>query len=445
MTLLSEITNAIGGTLIGDDAQFSNVSINSNGECEGRLFVALKGPNFDAHEFVDSAREQGAVAAMVTRNVDTELPIVRVPDTYLGLTHLAAWWRDKFDIPVVGVTGSAGKTTVKEMLGMVFAEFGNGVVTQGNLNNEIGVPLTLMRLTEQDQYAIIEMGMNHSGEIERLSQLVKPQVALINNAAAAHLEGLGSVEAVAYAKGEIFSGLSVEGVAIINSDDRYTDLWRNLASGRRVMTFGLNQDADVRADYSVSNDVVEMQVTAFDETFSLSLAAQGEHNVRNALAAIAVAKTLDLPTENIVTGLEKFRPATGRLEKIALPKMTLFDDSYNANPASVKAALDVLADQSDTTCVLGDMAELGASSQEAHRAVGEYAKQVGIKALWLCGRYANDVAAGFGSEATVFESQEELLAFVRAWEPHGAVLVKGSRSAQMERVVNVLQVQAGGS
>jgi UDP-N-acetylmuramoyl-tripeptide--D-alanyl-D-alanine ligase len=285
MMQLSQVCDAVGGVMFGDDCEFHNVSINTRDECTGRLFVALKGDNFDAHDYVAQAADAGAAALMVERSVESDLPVIQVASTHRSLLDLAAWWRAQFAIPVVAITGSAGKTTVKEMTASIFSEYGEGIATVGNLNNQIGVPLTLMRLKAQDRYAIVEMGMNHAGEIAVLSSVARPTVALITNAGAAHLEGLGTVAAVASAKGEIFDGLAEDGVAVINADDAFSEQWRVTAQGRKVVTFGLENAADISSTYKVLDGGLELLVTTPSEQFTVRLETVGEHNVRNALAA----------------------------------------------------------------------------------------------------------------------------------------------------------------
>jgi len=435
---LSQICDQVNGQLCGADVVLNNVSINTRADCKDRLFVALKGDNFDAHDYVHDAEQAGAAALMVERAVATDLPCVVVASTHRALCDLAAWWRSQFVMPVVGVTGSVGKTTVKEMLRAIFAELGQGVVTQGNLNNEIGVPLTLMDLATEDQYAIVEMGMNHAGEISRLSNLVKPTVAVINNAAAAHLEGLGTIDAVAKAKGEIFDGLSDDAVAIINQDDVYCEFWRNLVAEHKVVTFGLSKDADVFAEFCQHEGCLKLTVSALGNEFKVQLPAVGKHSVSNALAAIAVSMVADIPIEKIKSGLQKFKPANGRLNIVHYAHASIIDDSYNANPASMQAAIDVLAQYNDTTLIVGDMAELGSSAALQHRKLGELAKSSGIDALFVCGEFSEQVANGFGEGANRFAQQSDLIDHLLQSPPKGVALVKGSRSAKMERVVIAL-------
>lgn len=441
MMQLSQIAHAVNGELSGADVMLRNISINTRDECQGRLFVALKGENFDAHEFVSQAEQAGAGALLVERAVVTDLPVVMVKSTHQALANLATWWRSQFALPVIGVTGSVGKTTVKEMLACVFAELGQGVVTKGNLNNEIGVPLTLMGLEADDLYAVIEMGMNHAGEIARLSAMARPTIALVNNAAAAHLEGLGSIEEVAKAKGEIYQGLAIDGTAIINNDDEFASIWHELAQDHSIMTFGLSTDADVTADYEESRRGLLIKVKANGKKLKIKLNSAGEHSVRNALAAVAVSLAAKIPIKTIEAGLANFRPVSGRLNIEILADVELIDDTYNANPASMRAAIDVLVRSDDNLLVIGDMAELGAAAEAEHRLLGVQAKKRGVKALYVCGEYADLVAASFGSGAVAFSSQAALIERISSDQLSGTILVKGSRSAKMERVVDALHRQ----
>jgi len=435
MMQLSQVSNAVNGQLHGNDVFLKGAVIDSRGDCSDCLFVALDGERFDGHNFIRQAEDNGAVATIVEHRVDSSLPSVQVADSFQALKDLAAWWRAQFVLPVIGITGSVGKTSVKEMLASIFAGLGKGLVTHGNLNNEIGVPLTLMRLASDDQYAVIEMGMNHAGEIERLTNITKPTVALINNAAAAHLEGLGSIEAVAAAKGEIFSGLSDDGVAVINADDRFAPLWKDLAANRRVVEFGL-QDADVTASYQLRADGLDMQVSVFDECFELSLSLMGKHNVQNVLAAIAVATAANIPCETIAAGLNEYQPIGGRLNVLRINERVLIDDTYNANPASMQAAIETLAQFSNTTLILGDMGELGAASVQEHLHLGELASSNNIGRLFACGEFAEHSIKKFAGEAKSFPTQKELLEYLANTGVEAeAVLVKGSRSAKMENVV----------
>ena len=449
MMQLSQVSNAVSGQMFGADMGLNGVTINSREDCTNKLFIALVGDRFDSHDFLEQAKQQGSTAAIVERKsaiekTQPDLPFVLVKNSHQALTSLASWWRDQFEIPVIGITGSVGKTSVKEMLGAIFAVTGRGLVTQGNLNNEIGVPLTLLRLAEDDTYAIVEMGMNHAGEISRLTKITKPTIALINNAAAAHLEGLGSVQAVAEAKAEIFEGLSLDGIAVINADDKYASLWLDVIGARGCVTFGVDSQADITASYQLTTTGLSMQVKAFDEVFEISLPLIGKHNVMNILASIAVAFASNISIKSIITGLENYQPAAGRLNVSKVGSITLIDDSYNANPASMRAAIEVLGQFSDSTLIVGDMGELGSDSELEHKKLGEIATECGIHKVIAVGRYASLVVEKFNNESSVFSKQSQLIDYLTEHPiTKGAVLVKGSRSTKMENIVECLMKYHG--
>ena len=446
MMLLSQAAQVLGGQLIGQDVLFSAVSSDSRAITAGDLFVALQGPNFDGSAFVASAAQSGAVAALVNtasyRGGEPPCPVLLVEDTRLALGHLAAHWRAQFAIPVVAVTGSNGKTTVKEMLASILrvaAGSANAVLaTQGNLNNDIGVPLTLLKLRVLHRYAVIEMGMNHAGEIDYLTRLARPDVAIVNNAGSAHLAGLGSVEAVARAKGEIFNGLPPQGTAIINADDEYAPLWRELAGKRAAIEFGLEKNVAVHAQWRPQDYGAHADVNTPLGSFSALLQAPGVHNVRNALAATAAALALHTPLPAIAAGLEKFPGIAGRMQrKTALHGAVLIDDSYNANPSSLRAALKVLAQAAGKKIlVLGDMGELGDDAARLHGEIGAEARKMGIHKLFALGELSGYAVEKFGSGARHFERIEDLLATLEQdLDADTTVLVKGSRFMKMERVV----------
>lgn len=446
MLRLSEAALATGGRIVGGDAAFDAVSTDSRAIQAGDLFVALRGERFDGHDFVADCLQRGASAAMVDARQQTgeAAPLLVVEDTRLALGTLASYWRGKFTLPMAAVTGSNGKTTVKEMLASILrANSADDAVlaTQGNLNNDIGLPLTLFKLRAAHRYAVIEMGMNHPGEISYLTRLAKPSVALINNALPAHLEGLGSVEAVAHAKGEIFEGLADDGTAIINIDDRFAPLWKKLASPRKVLTFGLDHPAEVSADYHLHADSCEITLKTPQGTAAVRLPVPGVHNVRNALAAAAAATAMGVPLSAIVDGLQQYGGVKGRLQrKVGINGSAIIDDTYNANPASMRAAIDVLAAcPGQRVLVLGDMGELGETAAEMHREVGAYAKSAELDRLLVLGELSKEMAAGFGAGAQHFESPEALgAALNKQLTADTTVLVKGSRFMRMERVVALL-------
>lgn len=447
MLTLRETALALDGLLTGDaDIAFVRVTTDSRDIKPGDLYVALKGERFDGHDFAADALAQGAVAVLVERAVSGTHIVV--PDTLAALGKLAAYWRERMtDLKVIAVTGSGGKTTVKEMIATILiTRFGEEAVlaTRGNLNNHIGVPLTLLRLTAQHRFAVIEMGMNHFGEIDYLTHLARPDVAVVNNALRAHLEALGSVEGVARAKGEIFGGLKAGGTAVINADDANAALWSQLANGNRQLSFGLHT-ADMHA-----RDIVETAEGSefilgvpIDETRVL-LPAPGLHNVRNALAAAAGTYAAGLDVTQIAAGLRQYKGVKGRLErKVAANGAQVIDDTYNANPDSMRAAVDVLttlarAGGNPSILVLGDMGEVGPDAADLHAEIGKYAKEQGVQQLFTLGEQMANAASEFGNKHSA--ALEDLMATLQmAVTPDSLVLVKGSRFMRMERVVQALQ------
>ncbi len=442
---LSQAAAAINANHQGADVEFRGVSTDTRNLQENNLFIALAGPHFDAHEFVAQAQAQGASAAMLAQPVATALPTLEVTDTRSGLASLAATWRRRFSIPVIAVTGSNGKTTVKEMIAAILNQIGPTLVTQGNLNNDIGLPLTLLRLDAMHRFAVVEMGANHLGEIACLTEIARPGVALINNAGPAHLEGFGSLEGVARGKGEIFAGLDAHGTAIINADDAFSDMWRDLIGKCHCLTFGLEARADVSADWDMNSSETRLNLHTPAGHIEIRLALPGRHNVMNALAASAAALAAGAELADIKRGLETMQPVKGRLQiKLGLHGARVIDDTYNANPGSLSAALDVLAHSVIAKwLVLGDMAELGNDAQTLHAIAGQQARTLGIDRLFSVGDLSRLAAQSFGSSACHFATQDELIAALldelNAVQPAAvAVLVKGSRSAGMERVVAAL-------
>lgn len=445
MMRLSEAAVATQGQLHWQDVEFSGVSTDSRSVQPGDLFVALRGERFDGHVYAEECLNKGAAAVMVDENATALKPAVQVTDTRLALGHLAAHWRSKFNIPFAAITGSNGKTTVKEMLASILrAAAGKDelvLATQGNLNNDIGLPLTLLRLRPEHRFAVVEMGMNSEGEISYLTRLAKPTVALVNNATLAHLGGLGSVEAIARAKGEIFEGLAENGTAIINADDVFADFWRQLAATHEIMTFGLKNKADVRAAYKLGPDDIELTLQTPNGNAEVLLPAAGLHNVSNALAATAAALAMHIPLPLIAQGLTAFGGVKGRLQrKPGFNGALILDDTYNANPASMKAAIDVLAARTGTRLlVLGDMGELGSEAPKLHAEVGRYARQAGIEGLCTLGDFSSEMTQSFGTGASHFAAPETLAAELKSrMNTSTTVLVKGSRFMRMERVVSLI-------
>jgi UDP-N-acetylmuramoyl-tripeptide--D-alanyl-D-alanine ligase len=425
------------------DADVLRVSTDSRSIQPGDLFIALRGEKFDGGNYAAQALKQGAVGVVLDRTQAPDIvTAIRVDDTRLALGKLAAAWRNRFSLPVVAITGSNGKTTVKEMLAAILREEAGSesavLNTEGNLNNDIGLPLMLLRLREAHRYAVLEMGMNHAGEIDTLTRLARPDVAVINNALTAHIGFLGSVENIARAKGEIFNGLPDAGIAVFNADDAHACLWREANVQHRVIDFGLAQTATVRGRYQPTDFGAAFTLILPDATLEIELQVPGAHNVMNALAAAAAAFALDVSHRSMVAGLSGFTGIKGRLQKKpALHGSTFIDDTYNANPDSVKAALAVLAQQpGKKILVLGDMGELGTDAAAMHAQTGLAARAAGVNKLLALGELTRETVGAFGAGAMHFERIQELLAELEnELTPDTTVLVKGSRFMQMERVV----------
>ena len=446
---LEEAAAAVGGAMHGNPVRFSGVTTDSRKVRAGDLFVALAGERFDGNEYVAEAGRRGAVAAITSRRVEAAMPLpqVVVGDTRLALGRLAAHWRARYALPLVALTGSNGKTTVKEMLASILASHCGArspvLATEGNLNNDIGMPVTLLKLREEHRYAVIEMGMNHAGEIDYLTRIARPSVALVTNAHRAHVGILGSVDAIARAKGEIYGGLGTGGIAVVNEDDAFASFWRSLNAGRRVVSFGLAESADVRATY----EGPQVRIVTPVDAFAVMLQVAGEHNVRNALAACAAAHALEIPPQAMQEGLAAFAGVPGRLQRRPIASGGLvIDDTYNANPESMKAAIRVLAaERGRRVFVMGDMGELGPSARDLHAEVGAFARAQKLDALLALGADSAAAVEAFGSGARHFTSVEPLLEAARAEALSGAtLLVKGSRFMKMERVADALAGSWGG-
>jgi UDP-N-acetylmuramoyl-tripeptide--D-alanyl-D-alanine ligase len=443
MMRLSEAAAMLGVVFNGADAEVLRVCTDSRSIQPGDLFIALRGEKFDGGAFAAKALQQGAAGVVLDATQAPDIAAaIRVDDTRLALGRLAAAWRKRFTIPVVAITGSNGKTTVKEMLAAILrveTDVDEAVLhTEGNLNNDIGLPLMLLRLRKTHQYAVLEMGMNHSGEIDYLTRLARPDVAVINNALTAHIGFLGSVEAIARAKGEIFNGLSDAGIAIFNADDPHSGMWREANARRSVIDFGIRQPASVRGRYQSRDFGSALAITLPHACLDIALQVPGEHNAMNALAATAAAFALDVSLRSIAVGLSGFSGVKGRLQrKPALHGSTFIDDTYNANPDSVKAALAVLAQQAGKkVLVLGDMGELGSDAAAMHAEIGLAARAAGVDRLLALGELTRETVGAFGAGAMHFERIQELLAELEnELTPDATVLVKGSRFMQMERVV----------
>jgi UDP-N-acetylmuramoyl-tripeptide--D-alanyl-D-alanine ligase len=409
------------------------------------LFVALKGEQADGHDFAAAAAARGASALLVERELPIDLPQVIVGDTLAALTACARARRQEFAGPLVAVTGSNGKTTTKEMIGAILSVRGRCLITRGNLNNHIGVPLTLLSLCADHRHAVVEMGANHRGEIAHLTSIAAPGIGIVTNAGAAHLEGFGSLDGVAEGKGELFAGLPGDGVAILNADDRYASRWRSLAAGRRIVTFGLEgADYSARAVESALEPGaprLAFELVAPGGTIRVELALVGMHNLRNALGAAAAAQAAGASLGDVAAGLGAVRPVKGRLEfRPAVNGAVLVDDSYNANPGSLKAGLDAFRSFAGARwLVLGDMMELGTAADELHREIGAYARESGVERLLAVGPRAKRAADEFGPGGAWFENVEDLITEARrSLRADVAVLVKGSRATRLERVAQAL-------
>ncbi|WMO84556.1 UDP-N-acetylmuramoyl-tripeptide--D-alanyl-D-alanine ligase [Escherichia coli] len=442
---LSQLTDILNGELQGADITLDAVTTDTRKLTPGCLFVALKGERFDAHDFADQAKAGGAGALLVSRPLDIDLPQLIVKDTRLAFGELAAWVRQQVPARVVALTGSSGKTSVKEMTAAILSQCGNTLYTAGNLNNDIGVPMTLLRLTPEYDYAVIELGANHQGEIAWTVSLTRPEAALVNNLAAAHLEGFGSLAGVAKAKGEIFSGLPENGIAIMNADNNDWLNWQSVIGSRKVWRFSPNA---ANSDFTATN----IHVTSHGTEFTLQtptgsvdvlLPLPGRHNIANALAAAALSMSVGATLDAIKAGLANLKAVPGRLFPIQLAEnQLLLDDSYNANVGSMTAAVQVLAEMPGyRVLVVGDMAELGAESEACHVQVGEAAKAAGIDRVLSVGKlsHAISTASGVGEHFADKTALITRLKSLIAEQQVITILVKGSRSAAMEEVVRALQ------
>jgi len=447
---LSAVAEKINASVVGDDVVFSSVSTDTRRIRSGDLFVALKGENFDGHDYVGQAIERGAVAAMVSHPVAVPASQLLVNDTRLGLGDIASEWRKQVDPRVVALTGSNGKTTLKEMLAVILSKENHVLATRGNLNNDIGVPLTLLRL-QDEEIAIVEMGANHVGEIDYLSRMARPDVAILNNAGRAHIGEFGSEEAIAHAKAEILNGLNDEGVFIYHADSKWVPLWKALASEVNSLSFGKSPQADYQLldDYRLSwNEsgfyalfTIEEKQTGHQQVVRLPLA--GEHNAMNATAAFAAARVLGVSPEIISQCLKNLQPVKGRIKPVTgLQGQMILDDAYNANPDSVSAAMDVLVTAPGRKIlVLGDLAELGNDAEKIHAELGSLAFEKGIDVLLSCGGISQNSSDCFDKQALHFETRETLIAWLKGnTGKDDFVLIKGSRSALMDQVVDALTV-----
>ena len=450
---LANIARLCGGRLEGTDATWTSVSSDTRTLGKDALFVALRGPNFNGNDFVPAALAAGACGAIVDARQAVAIPQIVVADTQTALERAGNGWREQFAIPVIGVAGSNGKTTAKEMTAAILGRSGLPdnpnccLATRGNLNNHIGVPLTLLRIDPTHRFAVVEMGANRGGEVAALVRIARPTVGMITNAGAEHLEGFGSIEGVARAEGEMVEGLAPTATAVINADDEFADLWRGMTRAR-VVTFGVHAPADFKATDIRTTIGAEGFLTQFTLVCPLGSAAitlhmGGRHNVSNALAAAAAASAAGASLEHIVAGLAAMRAVAGRLQfKKALSGAWIIDDSYNANPSSMRAGIEVLAELDGRKwLVIGDMAELGDFAEVAHTEIGELARAKGVERLFAMGGLAKLAVDSFGTGAQWFPDAQALAtALTQELAAAGGVrvLIKGSRVNRLERVVDVL-------
>lgn len=441
---LTQAASILGLTNTTFDGQFYGISIDTRTLERGNLFIALAGERTDGHEHIEEAKRKGATAAIVSRKTDSSLPQLVVNDVVLALGKLGAAWRDQFSIPFIACTGSNGKTTLKNMIATIMTAACNGddnkvLATKGTLNNHLGLPLTLARLSAKHRYAAIEMGMNHFGEIEYLTKLTRPNVAVITNAAASHLEGVGDIAGVARAKGEIFLGLPRDGTAILNRDDNHFSYWREQVKQHNMLTFGFSKEADVRATLHEATQSQHLTLHTPQGDIEMHLPLLGRHNIQNAMAATAATLAIGIPLATIKAGLESIQPAQGRMQMHTLANgVKLIDDTYNANPFSLQAAVDTLAAfTGKKVLVLGDMKELGQDTKTLHTNAGKNIRAAGIDHLFTYGDLTINTSQAFGEGAHHFTEQDKLVTALKPYlHNQTTVLVKGSRSMRMEKVVS---------
>ncbi len=439
---LPELANIIGVDAAGlPPTEFSGVTIDSRQSCQGRLFVAIRGDQFDGHDFVDAARQGGACAALVERRLPVEIPQIVVDDCKQAMAKLANDWRHRCNPCVIALTGSNGKTTVKEMLYRILAAEAPSHATRGNYNNDIGVPLTLFELDREHEFAIIEMGANHRGEIALLAEIAEPDIVYVNNAAAAHLEGFGDLQGVVEAKGELYAYCKPQHKAAFNLDEKASVYWRDICAAQTRLGCALDANADVGASWSQLGDGLSIEFGFEDRIRECTLDVLGEHNVRNALAAVSLALLAGVDFAAAVDNLNAFSGVRGRLQMLPGPAQSrLIDDSYNANPDSLEAGLRVLCSLPGTPWLaLGDMAELGDDAPERHHQAARLARQLGVEKMFAIGVMSCDASAEFGGAGRCFDSTEEMADELRI-QLHEDInlLIKGSRAAAMDRLVSLL-------
>lgn len=444
LSVLPEVLSATATSALAD-VTVTGISIDSRTTKPGDLFFAITGLQFDGHDFIEQAIINGAIAIVATREIITTVPVIYVPETKIALGQLATWWRQKFQIPIVGVTGSCGKTSTKAIIAHILALKGEVLATEGTLNNDIGVPLTLLRLRDFHQSAVIEMGANHLGEIAYLTSLVRPTTAVITNIAPAHLEGFGNLAGVAKAKSEIFQGLSANGTAIINLDSPFEETMLQMAKPHMTITFGFSQVADIWADHlqlSETEGATFMLHLPKGQSLLVQTPLLGKHNVANVLAAVAVAQTLGIENQQMVHALAHLAAVEKRLiRRTGLLQSIILDDSYNANPLSMRAALQVLSEASGPKIfIVGDMRELGSEEIEYHRQLGEQARSFGVNFLFGFGHLTQHTVQAFGANGSFWGSDRQALlaAIHKIMTKETTILVKGSKSNRMWEFVTAL-------
>lgn len=423
------------------ELQFSGVTIDSRKDCSGQLFVAIKGERFDGHDYVVSARKNGAVAALVESKHDCDIPQIIVPDCKRAMAMLANFWRHRCRATVIALTGSNGKTTVKEMLHQILQKEAFTHATRGNFNNDIGLPLTLFELSREDRYAIVEMGANHPGEIANLADIAEPDIVYVNNVAAAHLAGFGSVQGVVDAKGELYAYCQSQHRAIFNADEVASQQWRSICAAEQTLSCGLNGTSDLRGKWTPTEDGLTIKVEYKGQTKQASINVFGEHNARNALAAISIAVIARVEFETAVRNLNGFEPVKGRLQMMQGPNYSrLIDDSYNANPDSLEAGIKVLCSlKGEPWLALGDMGELGNEAEALHKTAAEVAKQLGVEKFFGVGPMSCIASDVFGEAGYCFDTIEDCTSLIQSMIHQKVnLLIKGSRSAGMDQLVKAL-------
>lgn len=420
--------------------KFQSISIDTRTLQQGNVFVAICGPNFDGHDFVCEAEQKGAIAAIVSRDVKCTIPLIKVADTIVAFAEMAATRRMQVNIPIIALTGSCGKTTTKTMLASILSQCGNTLATEANLNNNIGVPLTLLRLMPKHEFAVLEVGANMVHEISYSAKLIKPDVAIITNAAPVHLEGFGDLQGVARIKGDLLRELKSDGTAVLNADDLYFTYWQSLLKKQKVLSFGMHKSSDITADKIIiaKDGTTNFTLKMPAGEVIIELQSMGEHNVKNALAAAAAAYAVNVPIDKIKLGLEQAEPVERRMiRKNGYNNAIIIDDSYNANPESMRAAMQLLIKGAgEKILVVGDMGELGSIAQQAHRDLGHEAKALGIKKLYAIGELTRETIDAFGVGAYHFANLEELINAVRQELKFDVtVLVKGSKINHLWEVV----------